>query len=124
MFEEAPQTPAEKEKDFLRHNHMEGGTERAKKVKLFFVFDSPEIRDDALNMLNRLADERKEYDDKFTFFNGCIIDKERPDVGIEIGFAKNPQNLQKTFERILIEQGFVPKEEYETIDEVPVSITE
>lgn len=111
--EERPDTPQEK---LSREVSRYAGNEREKDSKLYFIFDSPEMRNQAMQVLNKLRDERREYDDCFSFFLGCKEDPERPDVGIEINFSKNPEGIREKFEKLLVDQGLMPREEYETVD--------
>lgn len=131
MFEEAPKSPAEKEKNFLQNTHLKSGVERAKEAKLYFVFDNQEQRDGAINMIyklrNELLNENPDSED-FRFFSGCTVDKFREQEGhhdgIEIDLTKNPKNIRHIFENYLITHGFFPKREFETHDGVPISIDE
>jgi hypothetical protein len=98
------------EKEGLR----DAGQERERESKLYFEFDSSEMRDQAMRALNKLWEEGREYDERFLYFTGCQPDPKRPDVGMEISFSKNPKNSREIFERLLIEHGLVPQEEYKT----------
>lgn len=93
---------------------VEAGQERERESKLYFEFDSPEIRNRAMQVLNGLRERDHEHDDRFRFFVDCQLDPKRPDVGIEVSFSKNPKNSREVFEQLLIEQGLVPREEYKT----------
>jgi hypothetical protein len=106
--------------EIKRHVGSEAGKEREKDMKLYFEFDTKGMRDKAMEILNGLRSERHEYDDNFRYFEGCSADPERPDVGIEMDFTKNPKGLREAFEKVLAEQGIVPKEEYKTVAGEPV----
>ncbi|MGC9968512.1 MAG: hypothetical protein ABSC29_02155 [Minisyncoccia bacterium] len=93
--------------------------EREMESKLYFEFDSPETRDQAMRALEKLREEGHAYDERFLYFAGCRPDPKRPDVGIEISFSKNPEKLREAFEQLLKEQGLVPREEYMTANGEP-----
>lgn len=121
-FEEGGMT----EKDFtdaqeerLKENIRYAAQERERAAKLYFEFSSREMRDKAIQALNKLRDEKGAYDERFSFFLSCGIDLQRPDVGMEVHFSKNPQNLEEGFEQLLKEQSLLPGEEYETVDGKP-----
>lgn len=93
----------------------EAGRERQQEARLYFEFDTAGMRDEAMKLLNQLRADRHEYDEAFRYFEGVSIDPQRPDVGLEIRFNKNPRDLRATFEKLLEEQGIMPKEEYKTV---------
>ena len=95
------------------------GRERERKSKLYFEFDSPGTRDWAMATLRELRKNSHEHDDRFRFYIDCKVDPERPDIGMEIEFSKNPESLRKDFEQLLAERGIVPQEEYKTGDGEP-----
>ena len=90
------------------------GEEREKPMRLYFEFDSVEMRKTAINTLNKLRDKRKDYDEIFRYFEGCGPDPKRTE-GIEIRFNKNIPELRSKFEALLSEHGIIPREEYETV---------
>jgi len=95
------------------------GEEREKPMRLYFEFDSVDMREAAMNLLNKLRDERKDYDETFRYFQGCGPDPLRPE-GIELSFNKNVPGLREKFEALLSEQGIIPREEYKTVADEPV----
>ncbi len=95
------------------------GEEREKPMRLYFEFNNMEMRKAAIDALNKLRDEKKDYDETFRYFEGCGPDPERID-GIEIRFSKNIPGLRNKFEALLSEQGIIPKEEYETVAGEPI----
>jgi hypothetical protein len=95
------------------------GEEREKPMRLYFEFDSVDMREAAMNLLNKLRDERKDYDETFRYFQGCRPDPLRPE-GIELRFNKNVPGLREKFEALLSEQGIIPREEYKTVADEPV----
>ena len=90
------------------------GKEREKPMRLYFEFDSEETRKAAMDTLNKLRNEKKDYDEIFRYFEGCGPDPKRK-VGIEIRFSKNIPGLRGKFEALLFEREMIPKEEYETV---------
>jgi len=110
----------EAQKELERRVNRDIGKEREKTVKLFFEFESAEKRDAVRVLLNKMRDERKDYDETFHYFVGCKIDKGRKDVGLEIIFNKNIPGLQEKMEKLLAEYHDSPKEEYETLNDQPV----
>ena len=90
-----------------------------KKARLYFVFRSAEQRDAAMKFINQMRDNRKGFDENFRYFEDCSIDSARKDIGIEIRFSKNPKHIREKFEKLLVEQGLAPGEEYETVDGKP-----
>jgi Fe-S oxidoreductase len=104
--------------DLEKENSARAGRERARQLKLFFEFDSGKKRDWARATLYRLRSQG-EHEDQFRFFEDCIVDPKRPDVGMEIVFLRNPDGLKKEFERLLADEGIMPLEEYETVDDEP-----
>ncbi len=101
-----------------KHIQRALGEEREKPMRLYFEFDSAETRKAAIDLLNKLRDERKDYDENFRYFEGCGPDPNRTE-GIEIRFSKNIPGLRDKFEALLSEQGMVPREEYETVADEP-----
>jgi len=95
------------------------GEEREKPMRLYFEFDNVDMREAAMNLLNKLRDERKDYDETFRYFQGCGPDPLRPE-GIELRFNKNVPGLREKFEALLSEQGIIPREEYKTVAGEPV----
>lgn len=93
--------------------------ERKSKLKLYFEFKNPKARNNALNLLNKLNEERKDFDERFLYFEGCLVDPQRPDDGIEIKFSKTVPGLRDKMESLLAEHGLMPAEEYETIEDEP-----
>ena len=101
-----------------RKIEVELGKRFEKKARLYFEFASTEQRDTAINLINRIREERKEFDERFLYFEGCSIDSER-NAGVEIIFSKNPEHIREEFGKLLIEQGLAPKEEYKTVEGEP-----
>ena len=101
-------------KDLERKIQRFLGEEREKPMRLYFEFDNVETRKAAINMLNKLRDERKDYDETFRYFEGCEPDPKRVE-GIEIKFGKNIPGLRSKFEALLSERGIISREEYETV---------
>jgi hypothetical protein len=95
------------------------GEEREKPMRLYFEFDNTEMSKAAIDLLNRLLIERKDYDETFRYFQGCGPDPLRPE-GIELRFNKNIPGLREKFEALLSEQGIIPREEYKTVADEPV----
>jgi len=93
--------------------------EQERPTNLYFKFDSAETRDRVIQVLNKLRDERGDYDERFVFFESCGKDPQRPNSGIEIRFQKNPPNLRRDFEQLLKNQELMPLEEYETVGGEP-----
>lgn len=91
-----------------------------KPQRFYFEFDNPEISHAAITLLNKLRDERKDYDETFMYFEGCGTDPKRQE-GIEIRFSKGViPDLRERIEKLLIDNGLVPLEEYKTVDGEPV----
>lgn len=95
------------------------GREREKEARLYFEFKNSKQRNAAMNLINRMRDERREFDDDFLYFEGCSVDPVRKDIGIEIRFSKHPGHIREKFEELLTKHGLTPKEEYETADGEP-----
>jgi hypothetical protein len=85
-------------------------------TRLYFEFANTEQRDTAMQIINKTRAEEREFNDIFLHFEGCVVDSERQDVGIEIRFSKHPKNIREKFELLLRDQGIVPREEYETLN--------
>jgi hypothetical protein len=94
------------------------GKRLERKARLYFEFADTEQRDRAMSFINRIREERREFDSNFLYFEGCSIDPAR-NAGIEIRFSKNPEHIREKFGKLLIEQGLAPIEEYETVDGEP-----
>ncbi|MEK7081018.1 MAG: hypothetical protein AAB902_01340 [Patescibacteria group bacterium] len=106
------------EEELKRKIEIELGERFEKKARLYFEFANTEQRDRAMNYINRTREERREFDERFLYFEGCSVDSGR-NAGIEIRFSKNPEHIREEFGKLLIEQGLAPKEEYKTVNGDP-----
>jgi hypothetical protein len=106
------------QKELQKEIEIEGRKGLEKEACLYFEFENTERRDAAIRTINKIRNERREFDELFLYFDGCSVDPER-EVGIKIKFSKNPKDIREKFEQLLTENGFAPKEEYKTLDGKP-----
>lgn len=65
------------EEERKRKIEAELGKKLEGEMNLYFEFASTEQRDTAINLINRMRDERKEFDERFLYFESCSINPEK-----------------------------------------------